>query len=180
MVEAMKPWLERGAKLLERVESAILSAALLTVAGLTVANVFARNLFGEAIAAAQEINEFLVVVICFVGIGHAVGHGRHIRMTAVYDQMPPRVRKGIMVLICAGCVVLLLVLARYAFRYANSVDRASPVLGVPMRSIYLVAPIGLLLAALQYVFVLLANVTREGVWVAPSRRDGPLEGEGGA
>ena len=176
----MKRWLEQAAKILDRIESTVLATALLIIAGLTVANVFVRNLLGEAIAATQEVNEFMVVLICFVGLSHAVGRGRHIRMTALYDQLAPRFRKVMMILISAGCVILLAVLARYALRYALSVDRTSPVLGVPMRLVYLVAPVGLVLGALQYLLVLGVNLTREGVWVAPSRRDNDFgEEEGG-
>jgi len=157
--------------LIRRIEAAVLATAMLGIAATTIANVVARNLLDHNLAAAEEVNRFLIVLVCFVGIGYAAGHGRHIRMTAIYDQLPERGRKVVMVLIDALTALLLYALAWFAWRYTRIVDNVSPVLGVPLRLVYLVAPLGLFLGGTQYLMTLWRNLTTAGVWLAYDHLD---------
>lgn len=157
---------------IQRIEATLLSSAMLAIAAVTILNVLARNLLGHNIAAAEELNRLLIVLICFVGLGYAAGQGRHIRMTALYDQLGPRGRKALMVLISATTAALMFVLAWYAWAYARGVERSSPVLGVPLGLVYLAAPLGFVLAGLQYVLTLWRNLTSDEVWIAFDRQDG--------
>ena len=71
--------------------------------------------------------------------------------------------------------MLLVVLGWYAARYAWSVDRRSPVLDVPMRVVYCLAPLGLWMGAVQYVLATARNLRGPGIWASYDRPDGHEE-----
>jgi TRAP-type C4-dicarboxylate transport system permease small subunit len=155
-----------------KLEGWLLAAAMLVMAAATIVNVFARNLTGDTIAATEELNQFLIVVVCFVGLSYAAGEGRHVRMSALCDALPVRARRWLLAGICATTALLLFALAWYAASYALGVDRRSPVLGVPLGWVYLVAPAGLFLGGVQYAFAAARNVAGPGAYVAADRPDG--------
>jgi TRAP-type C4-dicarboxylate transport system permease small subunit len=95
-------------------------------------------------------------------------------MTAIYDQLSERGRKVMMVLIAGSTAMLLLVLGVYAVYYVLTVYQLggiSPALGVPYYLVYLAAPAGLFLAALQYLLIVVKNLTSPGVWIALEKQD---------
>ncbi len=158
-----------------RLEGWLLAGAMILMATATIVNVFARNLTGNTIAATEELNQFLIVLVCFVGLSYAAGEGRHIRMTALSDALPTRARRWLLAVVCATTALLLFALAWYAAHYALSVDRRSPVLGVPLSWVYLVAPAGLLLGGVQYAFAAARNVVGPDAYVAFDKLDRPEE-----
>ena len=70
------------------VEEAILSGGILVIAFLTIANVFCRTFLGFSLAFAEEVSQFLIILVTFVGLSYGAAQGRHIRMTALYDELP--------------------------------------------------------------------------------------------
>lgn len=152
--------------IIQRIEATILAGSVIAMAAITIVNVFARNLLRRNLAAAEELNQFLIVVICFVGLSYAASRGRHIRMTALYDQLGPRARKTLMIVISATTAGLMFLLGWFALSYAWSVDRVSPVLGVPLYLVYLAAPLGMFLGGVQYLLTLVRNLTSGDVYIA--------------
>lgn len=149
-------------RVVQRVEEFVVAWGILVIAGLTVANVFSRTLLGASLAFAEELSQFCIVLVTFVGVGYAVSQARHIRMTALYDQLGAAPRKALRVVICASTAALLFVLAWYAMRYAATVralGTVSPTLQVPLYLVYLAAPLGLALGGVQYLFALWRNLT---------------------
>lgn len=157
---------------LRRVEAFVLATAMLAMAVATIANVFARNLTGDSLASTEELNQLLIVLVCFVGLSYAAGRGRHIRMTALSDAVPERWRRVLLLFVTASTAALLFVLSWYALQYALGVDRRSPVLGVPLGTVYLLAPFGLFLGGVQYLLAAGRNLRGEGVWISFEREDG--------
>jgi len=156
------------------VEEAILSCAVLAIALLTIANVVARSLFNTSLASTEELCQFLIIVVTFVGLSYAVSRARHIRMTAVYDATGPKTRKVLMVVICASTSVLMFFLAYHAFRYAmvlRTLGSVSPALQFPLWIVYLTAPFGLALAGIRYAFTLVRNLLEPEVYLAFGVRD---------
>lgn len=137
-----------------RLEEACLAGSILGIAGLTIGNVVGRTLFDHSLAFADEISRFLIVVVTFLGVGYAASRGRHIRMTALFDQLPAARQAQLSKLIHATTAGLLLYFAYLGLRYALGTLRAlgsvSPVLEVPLWIVALVAPLGLALGAIQY------------------------------
>lgn len=162
-------------KAVTRLEELCLAWGILGIAALTVGNVIARTFFGTSLAFAEEISQFLIVLVTFLGLGYAAGKGRHIRMTALYDQLPERRRKALTVLISATTSALLFYLTYLATRYAletvRTLGSVSPALRVPLWIVYLSAPIGFFLGGVQYALALLKNLTTPGVWLSFETED---------
>ena len=171
----MKRAAERISRFVEIVEELCLAGGILGIAGLTIANVLARSLFSRSIVFAEEVSQFLIILVTFVGLGYAAAKGRHIRMTAIYDQLPERARKVLMQIITCTTAALLFYLAYLGIDYAAGTVRTlgsvSPALRVPLWIVYLAAPLGFSLAALQYVLAFVKNLTEDGVWLSFDRKD---------
>lgn len=171
--------MEFVSRAIRRIEGAVLAVAMLVMAASTIVNVLARNLTGDSLAATEELNQLLIVVVCFVGLSHAAGEGRHIRMTALSDALPRRARRALVALVCGSTSALLAGFAVLAVRYALGVDRTTPVLGVPLKLVYAVAPLGLGLGAIQYALAAVATLRGPGVFIAYGVRDEPVPVSGG-
>ncbi|MEJ2130204.1 MAG: TRAP transporter small permease [Gammaproteobacteria bacterium] len=159
---------------LERTEYWILAFGVLGMAALGITNVIARNVLAESLTFAKEVNEILIIAVTFAGLGFAARAGRHIRMTALYDQFSAGARKTLMVVIGLTTAMLLFLLAYYAARYVASTYRigsVTPALRIPLYLVYLVAPVGLVLGGVQFVLAALRNVLEPGVHISFRRRD---------
>lgn len=171
----------RIAATVERIEEFLLAAAVLLIAAMTVANVCCRSLLGFSLPATDEVAQVSIIVLCFTGLSYAAGKGRHIRMTAISDQLPPGARKPLMILVTLGTAAILLVLVGYAIEYVATVRRLggiSPALRLPLWMAYAIAPVGLVLAGIHYALAALRNLTAPGIYVSFSRQDGCDDGPG--
>lgn len=152
-----------------RFEAVALAAGVAAMATVSVANVVGRFLLGQSIFVTEELNQFLVVMITFVGIGYAAREGRHIRMTAFYDALPDRPRKALMVVICVTTSAAMFVLAWMSWGYVAGVanlGRIAPALGVPIWWAFVWLPLGFAVTGIQYALTAVANLTRRDVWVS--------------
>lgn len=148
--------------IVHRVEEFLLAAGMMLIAVLTIANVFWRTVIGDSLASAEELNRFLIVLVCFVGLSYGASQGRHIRMTAFYDLLPLKPRKALMIIIAAVTGALMFFLAYWSVAYLYIIydlGAMSPVLRVPLYIAYLSVPLGLVLAGIQYVLTVVRNLT---------------------
>ena len=171
----MKRVLTAVFRVITRLEELCLAWGMIAIALLTIANVVGR-VFGQSLAFAEELNRFLIVFVTFLGLGYAASKARHIRMTALYDQLPTRVRKALALTISLTTAGLLFGLTWLSVDYAVGTVRVlgsrSPVLGAPLWLVYLSAPLGFFLAGVQYLLAFARNVVDEDVWVSFDHRDG--------
>lgn len=162
---------------IHRLEEVVLATAMIAIAAITILNVFARNLLNHNLAAAEELNQFLIVLVCFVGLSYAASQGRHIRMTALFDQLSTRSRKRLILVISGSTSALMFVLAWYALKYALAVEMVSPVLDVPLRYVYLTAPVGLVLGGIQHGLTFARNLTTPEVYISFDHPEGYQDAE---
>lgn len=144
-----------------RIEVWILGWGIILMAVNTIANVIGRYALNQSIYFSEELNEFLIVIVTFMGLGYATRKGIHIRMSAIYDALPARMRKALMVVIAATTAVMMALLAWYAFEYVQKVasrGRITPALQVPLYLTYVWVVIGLALTAFQYLLTALRNL----------------------
>lgn len=144
-----------------RVEVWILSWGIILMAANTIANVFGRYVFNQSIYFSEELNEFLIVIVTFMGLGYATRKGIHIRMSAIYDALPRRLRKTLMIVIASCTAVMLGLLAWFALEYVQKVasrGRITPALQMPLYLSYIWVVIGLALASFQYLLTALRNM----------------------
>lgn len=159
----------------------VLSGGILIIALLTIANVFCRTFLGFSLAFAEEVSQFLIVLVTFVGLSYGAAQGRHIRMTAIYDELPHPLKRGLTIFICFSTSALLGYLAWYAVGYSltvNTLGTVSPVVQAPMSWVYLSAPLGLTLGSLQYFLAGVKNLLTNEIYLAfnvPAAYDHPPE-----
>jgi len=141
------------------------------MATMSVANIFGRFLFGESIFFAEEVNQFLIILITFIGIGYAARQGRHIRMSAVYDALPDAGRKALMIVIALVTAAAMFVLAWYSFVYVAGVyetGRVSASLRIPFYVTQVWVPFGFVITGIQYVMTAVVNLTQPDVYLSSS------------
>ena len=156
----MSSAISKISRVVQKIEEVLLSLAILTIAILTIANVVGR-LFDRPLAMAEEVCQYCIIVVTFVGLSYAASRGRHIRMTALYDQLSVAQRRWAMVVINGSTAALLFVLTWYAYVYVQTVYELGgiyPVLRVPFYVVYCVAPLGLSLGGLQYTLATVKNL----------------------
>ncbi|NYS61156.1 TRAP transporter small permease [Vreelandella salicampi] len=160
---------------LSKLEAVILALGVLLMALNTVTNVIARFVFGNSIMFSGELNRILIIMITFAGIGYAARHGRHIRMSAIYDALPAGGRKVLMIFISLFTAAVMFFLCYYSIIYIldlQSRGRVLPALQMPIWIIYVWAPLGLFITGIQYVLTAVKNVTSRDVYLSTTTLDG--------
>ena len=157
-----------------RIEAILLAAGVLFMAANTTANVIGRVFF-ESIYFSEELNRILIIVITFAGISYAARHGRHIRMSAIYDTLPPKPRKMLTILIAIVTAVFMLGLAWYSLQFLLTTmgrGRVLPALQIPVWIILCLVPLGFLLTGLQYVLTAIKNVIEPDIYLSTNVLEG--------
>lgn len=160
---------------ISKVEAVILALGVLLMAINTIANVIARFVLGDSIFFTGEINRILIIMITFAGIGYAARHGRHIRMSAIYDALPVSGRKVLMITIATFTSLVMFFLCYYSIIYIldlQSKGRVLPALGFPIWTIYVWAPLGFLITGIQYLLTAIKNLVSRDVYLSTGVVDG--------
>ncbi|MDC8805151.1 TRAP transporter small permease [Halomonas pacifica] len=160
---------------ISKVEAVILALGVLLMAINTIANVIARFVLGDSIFFTGEINRILIIMITFAGIGYAARHGRHIRMSAIYDALPVGGRKALMITIATFTSLVMFFLCYYSIIYIldlQSKGRVLPALGFPIWIIYVWVPLGFLITGIQYLLTAIKNLVSRDVYLSTGVVDG--------
>ncbi|RTR05564.1 TRAP transporter small permease [Halomonas nitroreducens] len=160
---------------ISKLEAVILAVGVLLMAANTIANVIGRFVLGESIFFSGEINRILIIMITFAGIGYAARHGRHIRMSAIYDALPVGGRRVLMIVISLFTSLVMFFLLYYSVLYILDLydkGRILPALGFPIYIIYVWAPLGFLITGIQYLLTAIKNMTSRDVYLSTSVLDG--------
>ncbi|MCT7374446.1 TRAP transporter small permease [Chelativorans salis] len=160
---------------ISRVESVLLAAGVLLLAANTIANVVGRFVFQQSIFFSEELNRILIILITFAGISYAARHGRHIRMSALYDALPSALRKPLMIVIALITAVFMLGLAWYSAQYIMTLygrGRVLPSLQIPVWIIYLWAPVGFFMTGLQYILTAIKNMLEKDIYLSTNVLEG--------
>lgn len=165
----MKHLLSRISILTGAIEKNIVCLSIVLMMINSTANAIGRYFFNQSLFFAEELNQFLIVSVTFIGFAYAVRRGRNIRMTALYDALGHRARKLLSILIAAGTSALMFFLAWLACHYVlelKDINRLSPALQLPVYLIYAVIPLGLAMAGIQYLISLIMNLTHHDIYLS--------------
>jgi TRAP-type C4-dicarboxylate transport system permease small subunit len=163
-----------------KTEAVMLAAGIILMALNTCVNVIARFVFGEGMFFSGEINRILIILVTFAGIGYAARHGRHIRMSAIYDAIPAKGRKVLMIFIALFTAAMMFFLCYHSFGYIVPLyerGRILPALGIEIWMIYVWVPIGFAVTGIQYLLTAVKNVTSKDVYLSTGVVDGYAETE---
>lgn len=165
---------------LSRFEAFALSAGVLLMAFNTIANVIGRYIFQSSIFFTEELNRALVILITFAGIGYAARHGRHIRMSAIYDSLKLSARKSLMILITLITAAAMFALCYFSIGYILKVQgsgRLLPALQFPVWIIYIWAPVGFAVTGIQYLLTAYKNIIEPDIYLSTFVKEGYDETE---
>ncbi len=157
---------------LEWFEVTVLSVGVFALAALLIANVVARNFF-RSIYWAEEISGILILFITFVGVSYAVRKARHIRMGAIFDALPPKAQKVMIIIISTYGVAVMFFMARISYQYmsvARLTQQVTPALRIPFWMTIIILVLGFLSAGIQYVRTIIKNLVEKEVWLSPEQQ----------
>lgn len=166
--------------IISRFESFALAAGVLLMAFGTCVNVVTRFGFGYSFFFLEELNRALIVLITFAGIGYAARHGRHIRMSAIYDTLPFMGRKVLMIIIALVTAAAMFMLCYFSVIYIASVKesgRVLPAMQIGVWWIYIWAPLGFAVTGTQYVLTAIKNIVEKDVYLSTNVLEGYEETE---
>jgi len=161
-------------------EAVLLALGVILMAVNTCVNVIARFVFGEGLFFSGEINRILIILITFAGIGYAARHGRHIRMSAVYDALPANARRVLMIVIALFTSAIMFFLCYHSYEYVQTLysrGRILPALGFEIWWIYVWAPVGFAITGIQYLLTAIKNFTSKDVYLSTGVVDGYADSE---
>lgn len=170
-------WLD---SMISRFESFALAAGVLLMALNTCANVVGRFGFGYSFFFTQELNRAIIVLITFAGIGYAARHGRHIRMSAIYDAMPFMGRKVMMIIISIVTAIAMFMLCYFSIVYITDVaesGRKLSALQIEVWWIYIWVPLGFFVTGTQYALTAVKNIVEKDVYLSTNVLEGYEETE---
>lgn len=152
-----------------RLEAVLLASGVLLMALNTVANVIGRYIFGSSLFFTEELNSILIILVTYAGISYAARHGRHIRMSAIYDTLPPKARKAMMILISSVTAVFMFGLAWYSLQYlltSAGQGRLLSALQIPVWWTLVWVPLGFALTGLQYALTAVKNILEKDIYLS--------------
>nr|WP_093336417.1 TRAP transporter small permease [Salibacterium halotolerans] len=162
---------------LTRVEEGILSLSIITIAVMVAGNAVSR-FFGESWSFASEISELSLYAATFMGISYAARKGRHITMSALFDNVPFPLRKTLALVIPFITAVILFIMAYFSYEYVQSTSgRVTSALRIPYYWMVIWAPIGFFLGGIQFLRNFWVNVRKKDVYLAEERKDYQSEEE---
>ena len=166
--------------LISHVESVILAIGILLMASNTIANVVGRFVFSYSLFFSEELNRILIVLITFAGIGYAARHGRHIRMSALFDALNVSLRKLLMIIIAFITALFMFALCYFSIKYIGKLQtsgRVLPALQILVYLIYLWVPVGFAVTGIQYLLTAYKNLTAKDVYLSTTTLDGYEDSE---
>lgn len=153
----------------ELIEKFVVCFSILLMMVNSTANAIGRYVFGQSLFFSEELNQFLIVAVTFIGFAYAVRKGRNIRMTALYDSLGYGAKKVLSTLISIITGLLMFYLAYKAVYYVldlKDLNRLSPALQYPVYIIYSIIPVGLGLAGVQYLIAFFMNISHRDIYLS--------------
>jgi len=159
-------------RFLRKIEEAVLCFGVGLLALLLIVNAVARKT-GTLFHFIDELSMFLVILITFLGISYAVREASHVRMSAIYDVSPEKVKKIMILAISAVSAVVMIYMGFLSVEYVlwmRSLGQMAPTLGMPYWIGIIIVPVGFFLAGVQYILTVLKNLTTKEVWVGSEKQ----------
>ena len=153
--------LRRFDYLLEKTEEILLAFGTIVLSVILLINVFLRFFFSRSIVMAEEVGQILILGITFLGLSHVARHGRHIRMSVVYDVIDKKYRKVLAIIIPLVTSITLYYLSYIAFRYTLAIkisNRVTSSLHIPVHFVTAMVAIGLFTAGSQFIRISYLNI----------------------
>jgi TRAP-type C4-dicarboxylate transport system permease small subunit len=154
----------------------IVIAMMAVMATLVFMNVVSRYIFNHSIIWAEEVSQYLMVWVAFLGAGLALRQGRHVAIEILQDRLPSTARRMTRHLVALLLIVFMGVLIVLGFQFARFAwDQETPVLNIPLGIPYMAVPIGALLLLIHLFFLYRAYI--DGRYDVPESLEAEIDEE---
>ena len=160
---------------IDRIDSTVLAVGILLMALNTISGVIGRFIFNYSLFFGEEVNSILIIFITFTGLSYAARHGRHIRMSAIYDTFSPKTRKILMIFITLFTAFIMLLLGYASILFIMKISkygRLLPALQIPVHWTLVWLPIGFAITAIQYFLTAVKNMTHKDIYLSTKVLEG--------
>lgn len=132
----------------------VVVAMAATMVVLVLVNVVCRYLLGFSVVWAEEVSQYLMVWVAFLGAGLALRQGRHVAVELLQDHIAAGTKRtlrwGILLAVLAFLICTTVLGVMFSW-FAK--DMETPVLNISMAIPYAAVPVGSLLAALHTLLI---------------------------
>jgi TRAP-type C4-dicarboxylate transport system permease small subunit len=126
-----------------RLNQWLVIALMASMAVLVFTNVVSRYVFNYSIIWVEELTQYQMVWITYLGAGLALREGRHVAVDTLQDLLPQPLRRFARLLIWIAMAAFLVALTILGFQIAAFTwDQETPVMNIPTGIPYLAIPIG--------------------------------------
>ncbi len=142
----------------------VAGAALAILVILTFLGVIWRRVIGAPFTWLEEVQLACMIWIVFASAGAAFRYGNHVAIEMVVDLMPKKVQKVFTVFISVVVVAVISYLFIQSIGFIQlfiKSERSTPMLGIPYKYIYGIAPVSFVLMILNYFYALFKGVKSE-------------------
>jgi TRAP-type C4-dicarboxylate transport system permease small subunit len=168
--------LSRFEQVLITVNRAIIFLLMAVMATLVFTNVITRYIFNFSIIWAEEVSQYLMIWIAYLGAGLALREGRHVAVEMLQDRLPAALGRGVRMAVGGLVLAFLGVVTVLGFQFAVFVwNQETPVLNISLGIPSLAIPIGTLLFAVHLLLMFRSYVERR---YSPGHILEDLRGEG--
>lgn len=144
------------------INRAVIFLMMAVMATLVFINVVTRYAFNFSIIWAEEVSQYLMIWIAYLGAGLALREGRHVAVEMLQDRLPPAVARTLRLAVGGLVLVFLGVLTVLGFQFAIFVwNQETPVLNISLGIPSLGIPIGALLFAAHLLFMFRSYVAKQ-------------------
>jgi TRAP-type transport system small permease protein len=136
------------------VNRAIIFLMMAVMATLVFVNVITRYIFNFSIIWAEEVSQYLMIWIAYLGAGLALREGRHVALEMLHDRLPVALGRKVRMVVGSLLLAFLGAVTVLGFQFAVFVwNQETPVLNISLGIPSLAIPIGALLFALHLVLM---------------------------
>ena len=126
-----------------RLNQALVVALMGSMAALVFLNVVSRYVFNHSIIWVEELTQYEMIWVAYLGAGLALREGRHVAVDTLQDLLPTLPRRLLRTGIALAIAVFLLLLTVLGFQIAAFTwNLETPVLNMPTGLPYLAVPLG--------------------------------------
>jgi TRAP-type transport system small permease protein len=133
---------------------AVIFLMMAVMTTLVFGNVVARYAFNFSIIWAEEVSQYLMIWIAYLGAGLALREGRHVALEMLHDRLPVALGRKVRIVVGGLLLAFLGVVTVLGFQFAVFVwNQETPVLNISLGIPSLAIPIGTLLFAAHLVLM---------------------------
>jgi TRAP-type C4-dicarboxylate transport system permease small subunit len=152
----------RFERCLVAVNRAIIFIMMAVMSTLVFVNVVARYAFNFSIIWAEEVSQYLMIWIAYLGAGLALREGRHVALEILHDRLSAPVSRTVRIVVGGLVLAFLGAVTIFGFQFALFVwNQETPVLNISLGIPTLAIPIGTLLFAVHLVLMFRSYADRK-------------------